>query len=387
MAIRVGRERSIGRCLATSALALVGAWPGVALAAPAKIGVIVPLTGAQAWAGREIELTSRTWAAQLNATKAAGGPPVVELLVLDDKSGAEGARAAARQALAQGVAVIMNCFGNVACTAIAQETRSAALPLIGAIASDDRLRGADYPQVFTTRGGVREEIDALLKYLDALGNTSVAVLYQDDEFGQAYRKAFDASAATRKAIHPVSRVAVDPQATQYDAVAAAALVQPTAATLLLAEPTHALGVMEAMNRRGYRGLYLNPSSQANPVFVAQAAEWATKSKLVVAFVTTTPSPWLAAPSIAAYRDIVGRGAPASWAPSHLGLESFMNAALSGIVVRRDPRPTPDAVARVFQSLAGVGVAGMTVRYDPQRRRAVLWLDLAVVTRDGKVRSN
>ena len=387
MAIQGRRGMSIGRCRVALALLVASLWPSAAQAAPARIGVIVPLTGAQALAGREIERTSRAWAAQLNATKAAGGPPVVELLVLDDRSGAEGARAAARQAMAQGVAVIMNCFGNAACTAIAQETKAAGLPLIGAIASDDRLRSADFPHVFTTRGGARDEIDTMLQYLDALGHGRLAVLYQGDEFGQPFRQAFAAAAAARTAMRPVSLVAIAPQAAQYDTVAAEAMAQPTVATLLLAETVHALGVMEAMNRRGYRGLYLNPSSQANPVFVAQAAGLVAKSKLVVAFVTTTPSPLLAAPSIAAYRDIVGRGAPASWAPSHLGLETFMNAALSGIVVQRDPRPTPDAVAKVLQSLNGTSIAGMTVRYDPLRRRAVQWLDLAVVARDGKVRSH
>jgi branched-chain amino acid transport system substrate-binding protein len=368
------------RC--TLVLVLATTLCGAGLAAPAKVAVIVPLTGGLATVGREIELTSRAWAQQVNAKT---GPASVELLVLDDKSNADGAREAARQAIAQGAMLVMNCFGSVSCMAIAQETKAAALPLIGAIAGDDRLRGADYPHVFTTRGGARDEIDTILKYLQGVGNSNVAVLYQDDGFGQSYKRTLDAALAGRSTLRAVATVAVDPQKKDYAQAAAKAVAQPSTAVILLTNTTHSLGVIDAMNQVGYRGLYFNLAAQANPFFISQIAKMTVDSKLLAAFVTTTPSPLLTTPGVNAYRETIARSAT-TLAPTYTGLESFMNATLAGLILQRELRPTPEAVAKVLQSLNGTGVAGMTVRFDPARRQAVQWLDMAVVTRDGRVRS-
>ena len=75
---------------------LAGLLGGAVLSAAAatKVAVIVPLSGGLAAAGKEIESTSRAWAAQINAKAGTGS---VDLLVLDDKSSADGARAAARR--------------------------------------------------------------------------------------------------------------------------------------------------------------------------------------------------------------------------------------------------------------------------------------------------
>jgi branched-chain amino acid transport system substrate-binding protein len=365
-------------------LVAMAALPMAGYAATAKVAVIVPLTGGLAAVGREIELTSRAWAKQVNA-KSGSGASAVELLVLDDKSGADGAREAARQAMAQGATVIMNCFGSVSCMAIAQETKAAALPLIGAIAGDDRLRGADYPHVFTTRGGARDEIETIIKYLQGSGSTKVAVLYQDDGFGQSYRRTLDAVLAAKPGMQAVAMVAVDPQKKNYAEAAALAVAQPSAAVILLTNTAHSLGVIDAMNQARYRGLYFNLAAQANPFFIGQIAKMTAESKLMAAFVTTTPSPLAATPGVTGYRDTISRSGE-TLAPTYVGLESFMNATLAGMIVQRDGKPTPEGVTKILQSLNGTGVAGMTVRFDPARRQAVQWLDMAVVTREGKVRS-
>lgn len=366
------------------ALVLASTLCGAGFAAPAKLALIVPLTGGLAAVGKEIELTSRAWAQQLNA-KGGSAAPLVELLVFDDKSGAEGAREAARQAMAQGAVLVMNCFGSVSCMAIAQETKAAALPLIGAIAGDDRLRSADFPHVFTTRGGARDEIETIFKYLLGVGNNNVAVLYQDDGFGQSYKRTLDAVLASRPGMRAVATVAVDPQKKDYAQAAAKAVAQPSTAVILLTNTVHSLGVIDAMNSAGYRGLYFNLAAQANPFFIAQIAKMTQDSKLLAAFVTTTPSPLLGTPGVMGYRDTIARSTQPVL-PTYMGLESFMNATLAGHIVARDAKPTPDAVAKALLSLNGSGVAGMTVRFDPVRRQAVQWLDMAVVTRDGKVRS-
>jgi branched-chain amino acid transport system substrate-binding protein len=239
--------------------------------------------------------------------------------------------------------------------------------------------------VFTTRGGAQAEIETILKYLQGVGSSSIVVLYQDDGFGQSYKRTLDGLLAGRADLRAVATVPVDPQKRDYAQAATKALAQPSQAVVLLANTVHSLGIIDAMNHAGYRGLYFNLAAQANPFFVGQIAKLTVDSKLLAAFVTTTPSPLLVVPGVNGYRDTIARSGE-TLVPTYMGLESFMNATLAGMIVQRDAKPTPEGVAKFIQSINGTGIAGMTVRFDPARRQAVQWLDMAVVTRDGRVRS-
>lgn len=362
------------------AAALLGAC-AVSAAAATKVAVIVPLSGPLAGAGREIEQTTQAWARRANG-KGAG----VELLVLDDRSSADGARDATRQALAQGAALVLNCFGSVSCVAIAQELKTASVPLIGAIAGDERLRAPDMPHVFTTRGGARDEVDVILKYMKGTSLRDVAVVYQDDGFGQGYKRALDeALKAADLPANVVATVALDPARKDFAAAARAATARPSTGVILLANTVNSLGLIEALNNGGYRGLYFNLAAQANPQFVSRIGELTASNRMVAAFVTMTPNPLLPENGVGAYRELIashGHGLQ----PTFLGLESYLNANVTGLVLQKDPKPGADAVARALSALAGTQVAGLTLKYDPARRQATRWVNLSVVTREGRVRS-
>lgn len=379
----IGEKMKVARSGMKAALcALFAVLGATTTLAATKVAVIVPLTGGLAAAGKEIEGTSKAWAARVNAQ--AGGS--VELLVLDDKSTADGARDAARQAVAQGASVVMNCFGSVSCMAIAQELKGPGVPLIGAIAGDDRLRGPEMPHVFTTRVGAREEVEVILKYLQGVQLSDLLVIYQDDGFGQSYKRALDEALKARPEVRAVATLALDPVRKDYAAVAKKAVAKPSLAVLLLANTAHSLGLIEAMKEGGYRGIYFNLAAQANPVFVERVGKLTADHKLVAAFVTMTPSPTLPTAGVASYRDLIashGQGL----VPTYLGLESFVNASLTGAVLGKDAKPTPDALSKLLvKDLQGLAIAGLPVKFDPARRQAVRWLNLSAVSSDGRVRS-
>ena len=363
---------------------LAGLLGGAVLSAAAatKVAVIVPLSGGLAAAGKEIESTSRAWAAQINAKAGTGS---VDLLVLDDKSSADGARAAARQAVAQGAVMVMNCFGSVACMAIAEELKPSATPLIGAIAGDERLRGPDLAHVFTTRGGARDEIDVILKYLQGVGLRDLVVVYQDDGFGQSYKRALDEVLKSRPAMNAVATLPLSVSEKNHVQVATLAAAKPSQGVVLLTNTPNSLALIEAMNKAGYRGLYFNLAAQANPVFVKRIGELTATNKLVAAFVTMTPHPLLPSPGLAPYRDTLERHGQ-GLTPSYLGLESYLNASLTALLLRKDGKPDRDATGKQLQSLSGSQLLGLPIQFDPERRQVLRWINLSVVTSDGRVRS-
>jgi branched-chain amino acid transport system substrate-binding protein len=362
---------------------LVLAMVSLSAHAATKVAVIVPLTGVLAAAGKEIEGNTRAWVGRMNARP---GGVAVDLLVLDDKSSADGARDAARQAVAQGAAVVLNCFGSVSCWAIAQELKSTGVSLVGAIAGDDRLRGADMPHVFTTRAGARDEVDTILRYLADLRLPDLVVIYQDDGFGQSYKRALDDVLKARPDLKLVSMLPLDVARKDYPGVAKLAIAKPSMSVVLLTNTLHSIGVIEAMKEAGYRGIYFNLAAQANPLFIERIGKLTADNKLVAAFVTMTPSPALPSAGLDAYRDTLARHGKGT-TPTYLGLESYMNAALLGAVLVKDGQPSAEKMALLLgKDLVGTEIVGLPVRFDPVRRQALRWLNLSVVSRDGRVRS-
>jgi ABC-type branched-subunit amino acid transport system substrate-binding protein len=369
-------DLAVGRLLiCASMLAPIG----LALAAGPKLALIVPLSGGLAAAGKDIESNSRAWAAE----QAARGTPV-ELMVLDDRSTADGAREAAQRAKAQGAVAVLNCFGSVSCVAIAEELAPAGLPLVGAIAGDERLRSAALPNVFTTRAGAADEVDAILKYVQGNWLGQVAVLYQDDGFGKSYKRTLDGLLAKRPGVRIVSATAIDPVQPDYAQAAKLATAEPSTAVLLLTNTRHSVALIEAMGKAGYRGMYFNLAAQANPVFVSEMARLTASHKLFGVFVTTTPNP-AGSDSAADYRKVLARFDNQA-KPSYLGYEAYINASLVGLVLQREARPSADSLARLLPTLKGARVGGLPINYDALRREVTRWLSLAVVTREGDVRA-
>lgn len=344
-----------------------------------KVAAVLPLSGPLAAAGQDIERTLRAWADQHNRQRV---QPAVELLLLDDRSSPDGARAATQQALGAGARLFTSCFGSVSCMAIAQQLRGTDVPLIGAIAGDERLRSADLPNVFTTRSGARGEVGEILRYLSGIDLTRIYLVVQDDAFGQSYRRAFDELSQSRPQFKPLGVLTVDPKQPAYERVAAAAMAEPSHAIVLLANTTHSLGVIRAASQAGYHGWYFNLAAQANPLFLGEIGKLTSEHKLLATFVTTTPSPM--ADSSAPYRAVATKAGAS--AATYLGLEAFANATLVAAVLQVEPRPTPDSLGKLLPTFNGTRLAGLKVSYDPARRQVAQWLELAVVSRQGVVKA-
>src|SRR5271165_4420521 len=102
--MRPGVTRVIWRWCVAIGVAFSLAFPLAAMAQTLKIGVAVSLTGFGKRAGRPVLNAAQLAVDEANA---GGGRGRIELLVYDDQSDADGAREAARRAVADGALVVV----------------------------------------------------------------------------------------------------------------------------------------------------------------------------------------------------------------------------------------------------------------------------------------
>ena len=154
--------------------------------APIKVGVILPLTGAQQKFG---EMEKNSFLMGLEEINAAGGVNgrLIELLIEDDRSSIDAGRSAAEKLILQDrvIALTGGYSSDVTFTvaAVAQYRKTPFLVTTGS-ADEITQQGAEY--VFRLNQPVSEYAMALIGFLqEVVKPKSVAVLYENSLFGRS----------------------------------------------------------------------------------------------------------------------------------------------------------------------------------------------------------
>jgi branched-chain amino acid transport system substrate-binding protein len=159
--------------------------------APIKVGVVLPLTGAQQKFG-EIENNSFLMGVEeINAAGGVNGRPI-ELLIEDDKSKIDIGRSAAEKLILQDKVIVLtggySSDVTFAMAAVAQHRKVPFLITTGAADEITEL-GADY--VFRLNQPVSEYARALTEFLQQVVKPKgVAILYEKSLFGQSGSREF-----------------------------------------------------------------------------------------------------------------------------------------------------------------------------------------------------
>jgi branched-chain amino acid transport system substrate-binding protein len=333
-----------------------------------RLGQIVPLTGGLANVGKEInDVTQATIARHNSLSKLK-----IELVTEDDGNQPDRSTAAVA-ALSNRVIGFVSCFGTVSCMSQMKATQDLGLPLIGPIAGAMQLRDKKARHVFAIRASVTDEIGRLVKFSQAVGFTQLTVAVQDDGFGQAYQKALP-PVLEGSGIQVKELAVFNPQTPNYDAIAKSLLKSPTNALLLLANSTHSIGILKAMNSQGSFPFVLNLPGQANAMF----ANGMKNYKGGVSFATVTHSPW--DKKMQLQRDYHETMATANISNySYLGFEAYMNARIAIEAIVQAKQLTPSSLLGTLE-MGQFSIGGWEWRKaDPY---AAHFTDLAILRADG-----
>jgi ABC-type branched-subunit amino acid transport system substrate-binding protein len=344
------------------------------------IGASAPLTGAAAESGTALAQGLRLGFAQVNAAGGIAGR-AIELIVRDDAGDAARAAANTRALMQQGALALTGYHGAAAAEAALPLLEPEGVPMVGVASSAETLREPLRPLLFNLRAGAREEAAAIVTQIDAVGLTDIAAVTQDDALGQAGRDGIRIELA-RLAMGPVVQAQIGVHASDAELQRAVNVVckTPPQALVLVLNARNALAVIRLVRVRGcVRQIYL--MSETGAQLVAEAKEPAELAGLVVSQVLPSPT----AMGLPVLIDYARQIAAAQAKPSYPGLEGYLYARLIAEALARCARePSRRCLIAALESRP-LEVGGYRVTFSPSDHRGSRFVEMTIVTSDGRFR--
>jgi branched-chain amino acid transport system substrate-binding protein len=335
-----------------------------------EVAQIVPRSGPLANVGNELVGITQAAFEDFNRGQ---GEVLLKLRALDDGNvGARSAQLAAE--LPRDTIALVSCFGTVGCIAQQGVADKRRMPLVGPIAGAEPLRGPQSGMSYAVRASASDELRKLLSFAQTTGLTRIAVLVQEDGFGQAYAAQLEREAGAFRDLR-LELHRFDPASVRFPEIAARMQREQHSALLLLANASHSTGFLNTWRESSTLPFVLNLAAQANALFASRLKGYAGAA----AFVTVTPSPWTQRTAL--QRDYQRVAKKAGLAFSYLGLEAYVNARLLIDSVQRSGARTGPELARYLDSLAARDLGGFVVDY-ARLRRGGSFTDLSLLRSDG-----
>ena len=229
-----------------------------------KIGMSVPLTGAQALVGADIKAGAQAAIAAYNRSKP---KTKLTLLALDDGFVAQRSLDNAKNLVeSEGVVALLTQSGTENSLAVAPYLVSKNVALVGPSSGASELFEPENRSLFVTRASYKAETDKMINVLGTIGSQRIGVLATKDTFGQSVSKGLFAKMNERN-LNPVATVEIERNSTDLgSAVKELIAASPTAIVLIAVAKPSALFIKEA-RRAGFTGSIYALSVVASSAFI------------------------------------------------------------------------------------------------------------------------
>jgi ABC-type branched-subunit amino acid transport system substrate-binding protein len=364
---------------AAASLTLGGAWAQAQERRRIVLGQSCPLSGPAAQLGLQLQAGARLYFDAVNAAGGVGGLPI-ELRTLDDGYEPERCKANTERFIAEDVFALFGYVGTPTSLAALPLVNQHRIPFFAPFTGAEALREPMSRWVFHVRASYFDETALIVRQLSNLGLKRIAVFHQNDSYGRAglegVQRALLAQATAPVASATVERNSVDVARAVRDLVAA----QPEAIVMVSAYKSCAAFIREA-RKAGYGGVFYNVSFVGTQALSDELG----KDALGVVVSQVMPFPFSASTGIAAEFQAAAQKAGGSLKPDYTAMEGFVAARVLVEGLRRMGRPSRDAMVAALESLGNLNLGGFQVRFGPRQRAASSFVELSMLTGDGKVR--
>jgi branched-chain amino acid transport system substrate-binding protein len=373
----MNRRDAIRRVAAVGAtLAL----PAFAQANRIVLGQSAAMTGPAAQLGLQMNAGARIFFNGLNAQGGINGN-TVELRSADDGYEPDRCKANTEKFIKDDVFGLFGYVGTPTCLAALPLVVDAKMPFFGPFTGAEALRDPFHRSVFHLRASYYDETALIVKQLTSLGLKKIAVFYQNDAYGKAglegVTRALKALNLAPAALGTFERNTVD----VAQAVKDITPKLPDAVVQIGAYKSCA-AFIRASRKAGYGGTFFNVSfvgtqaladelgKEANGIMVSQVMPFP--------FSTTTPIS-------REYLDAV-RKAGGDAQPNYSSMEGYLAAKVLAEGLKRAGRnPTRDSLITGLESIQNADFGGFSVKFGPKDHVASRFVDLSMLTEDGKVK--
>jgi ABC-type branched-subunit amino acid transport system substrate-binding protein len=343
------------------------------------IGVSLPLSGPNAGAGQEGLTVINAYFESINRTGGIGGRRL-SLQALDD--GFDPKQAAGNATLlAAGKAVaVLNCWGTSSCSAMMPVITRAGLPMVAGIAGGGPMREHPGRYAFNVRATTGAEIARMVAQMKTVGQTSIALIYQNDAFGKSGQAAAQAVFANAQ-IRPVAELAIERDAANVPAVIDTLQKLPALnGIILVAAPPATVKLIPAARQAGLAAQFYNLAAQANRKVAADLGS----NTAGVVFTTLVPSPWKeGVPVVREYQQLV-EASTGKREFSYLGLEVLINAKVLVEGLRKAGRnPQRETLVNALEGMGPKQFGPLNIDYGSGERKGAGYVGLTIIDRAGR----
>jgi ABC-type branched-subunit amino acid transport system substrate-binding protein len=361
---------------------------GAAIALPALaqsnrivLGQSAAFSGPAAQLGIQMNMGARIYFNALNAGGGVNGS-TVELRTLDDGYEPDRCKANTEKFIKDDVFGLFGYVGTPTSLAALPMVVDAKIPFFGPFTGAEALRDPLHKSVFHVRASYYDETALIVKQLTSLGLKKIAVFYQDDAYGKAglegVTRALKARDLAPIALGTVERNTVNVAQAVKDIVPKL----PDAVVQISAYKSCA-AFIRAARKAGYGGTFFNVSF----VGTQALADELGKNGYGIMVSQVMPFPFSTTTAISReYLEAV-RKAGGGAQPNYSSIEGYLAAKVLTEGLKRAGRnPSREALFTGLESIQNASFGGFSVDFGPRDHVASRFVDLSMITEDGKVRN-
>lgn len=364
---------------------------GSALALPAVrarnadlvVGQVAPLSGVLASTGAQMVLGGKIYFEHVNARGGVHGRRI-QHVVADDGYKVDETVRLTRELLQR--SDVLSLFGFAGTANIGKLLAEGVLEqggaaLVAPYTGGENLRTPFNPWIFHLRAGYADETEHMVQQVTTLGMRRIAVMYQEDGFGQAGLEGVRAALARRKL--PLSVAAGYERNTDKVEEAVKRITASDAQAIIMISVNKPTAAFVKRYREGGGGAQLYNISVVDPAEIVKLAGLRNAHGLGISQVVPYPyTPRLLA--VREYHDLLKRYAPDQQV-NYTSFEEFLGAKVLVEGLRRaGPNPTRAKVIEALESMAAFDLGGVTVGYSPQNRVGSRYVEVTVIGSSGKL---
>lgn len=364
---------------------------GSALALPAVrarnadlvVGQVAPLSGVLASTGAQMVLGGKIYFEHVNARGGVHGRRI-QHVVADDGYKVDETVRLTRELLQR--SDVLSLFGFAGTANIGKLLAEGVLEqggaaLVAPYTGGENLRTPFNPWIFHLRAGYADETEHMVQQVTTLGMRRIAVMYQEDGFGQAGLEGVRAALARRKL--PLSVAAGYERNTDKVEEAVRRITASDAQAIIMISVNKPTAAFVKRYREAGGGAQLYNISVVDPAEIVKLAGLRNAHGLGISQVVPYPyTPRLLA--VREYHDLLKRYAPDQQV-NYTSFEEFLGAKVLVEGLRRaGPNPTRAKVIEALESMAAFDLGGVTVGYSPQNRVGSRYVEVTVIGSSGKL---
>jgi ABC-type branched-subunit amino acid transport system substrate-binding protein len=346
------------------------------------LGQSCALSGPAAQLGQQMRIGAKLCFDAVNAAGGVNGMPI-ELKTLDDGYEPERCKANTQALIDEDVFALFGYVGTPTTLAALPLVNQARIPLFAPLTGAEALRDPMSHWVFHVRASYYEETALIVHQLTQLGLNKISVFHQNDSYGKAgldgVTRALKPLGLSPMATSTVERNSQDVAKAVKDLVPAS----PEAIVMISAYKSCA-AFIRAARKAGYGGVFYNVSFVGTEALIEELG----KDALGVVVSQVMPYPFGVVSGIASeYQSALykANAAGAGYKLDYNGMEGYLAAKVFCEGLRRMGRPSREGLVQALESLQTFNPGGFPLHFGPTRHMASSFVELTMLTGDGRVR--